>query len=173
MKLSTCISAAALLFVYIVFSFSCSKDEPFDNLNSEVLYSTSFESFSDTVGWGGYCLVSFTDDVPEDGGSQAISIACADIVPHVFFEIGPFAEDSQVIVSCWGKGFGWGGEVSLQYEDTQISIPIQGEDSEWQYFQSSDTLFCPAGENLTVGLLGGGKIQGRILVDLLEVRKVE
>jgi len=162
----------------VLFCYSCSKDEPgkgtvIDFITDNILYANSFESGADTVGLSGYCFVGLEEDTPVGGGEYALSVSCGCFAPHTVLEVGPFEEDQQLIISCWGKGFDMGGSVSLRNSEDIVYIPISGQDSVWQFFESADNLSYTAGETLILEFSAGGIASGIIYVDMLEVRKVE
>ncbi len=156
-----------LLVIFFLAVISCNKDT-----NDEILYLNSFETSSDTAGWKGYCPAVFVDDTPENGGEKSVKLACGCIGPHVYFDIPSCDKDCYLIVNCQGKGAGVGGSVSLKNETGNISLGIDGEIHDWQFFQATDTLFCPAGEKLTMYLSAGGIASGTIYLDMLKVEKV-
>jgi hypothetical protein len=168
----------SVIFLAALFCYSCTKEEPGDGtvidfITDNVLYANSFENEADTVGLSGYCFVSLEEDTPVGGGAYSLFVSCGCIAPHATLEIGPFEEDQQLIISCWGKGADMGGSVSLRNSKDVINISISGQDSVWQFFESVGTLSYTAGETVTLEFSAGGIASGIIYVDMLEVRKVE
>ena len=157
-----------LLVIFFLALFSCNKDP-----NDEILYLNSFENSSDTTGWKG-CSVDLVDDTPENGGKKSVKISCGCIGgPHTYFDIPSCDKDCYLIVTCQGKGAGVGGSVTLKNETGNISLRIDGDIHNWQSFQTTDTLFSPAGEKLTMYLSADGIAGGTIFLDMLQVEKVE
>ncbi len=161
-----------LSVVFFLVLFSCNKEQ-INEPDDEILYFNSFENASDTAGWKGYCFVDLVDEVPENGGKKSVRISCGCIGPHTYFDIPSCEKDCYLIVTCQGKGEGVGGGVALENKTGSIRFGIDGEIHKWQFFQTSDTLFCPAGEKLTMYLIGGGEAGGTIYLDMLQVEKVE
>jgi len=153
-----------------LFMYSCTpSDIEETTLN---FYTNSFETTSDTLGWSGNCWVDFCDDAPIDGGEQSIFVSCGCVVPHVTFLTEPTVQNGRYVISCQAKGADLGGSISLKWDDSEVFIGISGQDSTWQFFQSTDTLFCPIGEKMEVHLSAGGFASGSITVDLLEIKMV-
>lgn len=152
--------------------YSCTKNT---NNGVDTVYFNSFESVADTIDWSpGFCSVELADDVPPNGEEQSLSVSCGCIGPFVSTEIGPYQEDLYVVLSFWGKASGMGGSVHLSNSSYEsIGIYIGNEYSDWEYFDPSDTLFCPAGENLKLSLSAGGIAAGQIGVDLVTIKKVD
>lgn len=137
------------------------------------VYFNSFESEADMRGWdtpGHYELV---DDVPPVGGSRAILITGIDIVPHAYYHIGPFDEDGRYIIGCWAKAVETGSVLLRISVFEMIWFGVEGP--EWTQYVSSDTLYCPAGQKITIGLTAGfGPTHSEeLFVDLLEVSRVD
>ena len=156
----------------LLLGISCTKNVPAPDINTLVLYSNSFENDADTIGWEGYCSVYFTENAPEGGANRSVSVSCGCIVPHESFKIGPFDEDKRLVVSCMARGFYFGGNLSLSYGDMAVGFTIPA-DSTWRYFESLDTLFVPANEDVRLNMSAGGFAAGMIELDLLEVKAVE
>ncbi len=154
-----------------IFTYSCTPDE-IEEVNT-TFYSTSFENAIDTANWQGACWISFSDDVPDGGGNRSVSISCGCIGLYANFLTEPTKNDGLYTISCQGKGLGIGGFIALKYNEKEIGIGLSGQDTIWQYHQSPDTLFCPAGEQMEVYLSAGGLMDGTIKVDLLEITKVD
>jgi hypothetical protein len=135
------------------------------------LYFTSFESAQDTVGWPKYGEMTFSEDVPPDGGGRSIQISGGCIHPHAELEIEGPPWNSYVRIECWGKNLAIGGGLSLSRTDepnTGISLAVT--DSSWTRYVSADSLFCPAGRKLRIEIGAGGFVASAMLVDLLAVR---
>ena len=45
--------------------------------------------------------------------------------------------------------------------------------SDWKFYQSTDTLYCPANRQLKLSLASGGIVAGAMLVDLIEIIEVK
>jgi|GEM_PF-3660246 len=139
--------------------------------DNSIIYSNSFESIKDTIGWLGY-LELYKEAAPGNGSYSAhVSGGC--IWPHAWYILSPFNEDGYFILRCWAKDLGVGGIAGIMPGNDhfkQVRISVHG--NEWKYYESSDTLFCPAGESITLFLGAGGIIASAMLVDKLEIVKI-
>jgi hypothetical protein len=139
-------------------------------LPGERLYFNSFESLADTVGWSGYGVRTFSSEAPPGGGNQSLNVSGGCIWPHAFFTLGPSPEDHNVTLRCWGKKLLGGGTVSLRVVGSQtkeIRIPVI--DSVWTQYHASQSLFCPADQQLEISMGAGGIVAGAMLVDMVEI----
>ncbi len=140
----------------------------------QVIYFNSFESPNDTVGWQGYGSRKFYSDAPPDGGKQSLYVSGACIVPHAWITLGPFDKDEYFILSCYGKNLQIGGGASIQIEGNYSKgAYVYIDKKEWTFYQSADTLFCPAGKKIMLSMGAGGIVASAILVDKLEVIKLD
>lgn len=147
---------------------SCEKE----NNMGEQIYFNSFESQSDTVGWRGYAF-SFYNDAPLPGGKKSLSISGGCILPHAEYTISAQNTDCHLILKLWGKNLSNGGGVYLYVNKAgyrEISFDVSEKD--WTLYESQDTLFCPANTSLTLGIIAGGIAASSILVDMIEIRKL-
>jgi hypothetical protein len=138
---------------------------------SQIIYSNSFESPLDTIGWMGF--MEFRNEAPPGGGNQSVFISGGCIWPHAWIEIGPFNESSSYIIRCWGKDLQIGGGVSIYVEgeySNQVNINVNGK--EWKYYTSENSLFCPAGKKIIIAMGAGGIVASAILIDEIELVKV-
>jgi photosystem II stability/assembly factor-like uncharacterized protein len=155
------------MFIIIIFLISLSS-----SVYAQVIYSNSFESTQDTVGWSGY--MEFRDDTPPDGGNQSVYISGGCIWPHAWIELGPFDYDGFYKVRCWGKNLGIGGSVSINdVEGFSPEVSVFINESEWTFYESIDTLFCPAGKRIVLSLGAGGIVWSAMLIDKVEVINVQ
>ena len=138
------------------------------------VYFNSFEAGKDTVEWRGYGGIKFMKDAPVGGGKQSLQVAGGCIWPHANFVLPAFRHDGYFIVQCWGKNLMTGGGLELNlagdYAKSGIGISIQNPD--WTFYESTDTLYCPANRNLELLLGAGGIVPSAMLVDLIQVIKV-
>jgi len=145
-----------------------------DQIPEQILYSSSFESQSDTIGWKGHCWMEFSEEVSLQAGNQSLMVSCGCIGPWAYLDLPPVEEDSKLILSCWAKKYGLGAYVGMSLgEDFPDPVLIHVQDTLWQFFEAADTLFCPAGEQVRLHLSAGGIAAGSIYVDLLEVKRVD
>ncbi|HVO75567.1 MAG TPA: YCF48-related protein [Ignavibacteriaceae bacterium] len=156
---------AALLFIFNLSSYSF----------TQVIYSNSFETPQDTIGLHGYGSIQFNSDAPPDGGNQSLYISGGCLWPHALFELGSFNSNGLYIIRCWGKNLQIGGDVSLNVEG---NLPLNGinisvNEKNWTYYESAETLFCPAGKKLELSMNAGGIAASAMLVDKIEVVNVQ
>ena len=147
---------------------SCEKE----NNAGQRIYFNSFESQSDTAGWIGYAF-NFANDVPKHGGKKSLSISGGCIIPHAEYIINPQSTDCYLSLKLWGKNLSNGGGVFLYVNKAgyrEISFDVSEKD--WTMYESKDTLFCPANTSLTLGIISGGIAASSILVDMIEIRKL-
>ena len=151
--------------------------EPDQDEDDGVIYFNSFESSADTAGWWGYGDAEFQTDTPPEGGNQSLFVTGTCIAPHFCLDLAPAYEERHLILRCWGKDLAIGGGASLEWFDEEHeqykSIHIGISDTVWTTYESKDTLFCPASQTLTLHLGAGGIVYSAILVDLVEVIRVE
>jgi hypothetical protein len=143
----------------------------------ELVYSCSFESEMEIGDWSIPGNHELTDDVPLGGGSTSIWVSGIDVLPHARYAIPGADQDGYYVLRCWAKkeipvaSPECGGLVSLTLREEQgIELCVQAW--EWTRYESPDTLFCPAGEELLIELSGGGHLASpptKLYVDLLEV----
>jgi hypothetical protein len=148
---------------------SCEKA----NNAGQQIYFNSFESQSDTTGWKGHAF-NFANDVPEHGGKTSLSVSGGCVLPHAEYIIKPQSTDSYLSFKFWGKNLSNGGYVFLSVNKAgykEISFDVTEKD--WTMFESKDTLFCPANTSLTLGIIAGGIAASSIVVDMIEIRKLD
>jgi len=158
----------ALMFFFILMLFSCEKE----NDPGQQIYFNSFESQSDTVGWIGYAF-NFANDVPKHGGTKSLSVSGGCLIPHAEYTVPSQNSDCYLIVKFWGKNVSNGGSVYLYVNKAgykEISFDVSGKD--WTLYESRDTLFCPANTSLTLGAMAGGISSSAIIIDMVEIRKL-
>jgi len=135
--------------------------------HGRVIYSTSFEAPRDTVGWCALGLLELVGERPPGGGRQTLSVSGGCLIPHASHTIPATRENRRLVLRALAK-FVRGGSVELGVEGhPSIYVPVSLK--EWQ---SEDTLFCPAGVAPRIRIMGGGIIQGGILVERIEVVQV-
>jgi len=167
MKLST-----ALLYCLIV-PFNACKDPVGPDLTRNVFFN-SFESQSDTVGWVRYGGMAFVADAPPNGGKQSVRVAGGCIVPHALFQFNGPPLGGTVVLQCWGKNLAIGGGVSLyRVGNDSKRIWISIADSIWTFKQAEQILQCQPGDRLAIEMMSGGFAPSSMLIDLLEVKKVD
>jgi len=165
-----------VILLSFFFFLSCEKNlesdpEPVYPIDS--FYFNSFESSSDIDEWyliGGCEIV---EEAPEVGGKYALKVSGGCVIPHAFYRFDPLTEDCSFMLKCWGKNLSHGGSVSLQADNHSGSVHISVSDSSWTNYISKDTLHCKTGSSLVLELNSGGIISSSMLVDQIEITKLD
>jgi hypothetical protein len=153
----------SILFILFSINLSCEKDK----IGTDYIYYSSFEKETDLTGWvGSYQL---QNNAPPGGRLQSMYISGGCVVPHVSFELGPFPEDLNLSVECWGKNLDLGGNVTLTTEDYNSFVYLSIEDESWKHYTTDSVLFCPAGKKLQVELSSGGFVPSSMLIDRIKI----
>jgi hypothetical protein len=162
----------AFVFFILFLMISCEKEKEITGAGQQI-YFNSFESQSDTIGWKGYAF-RFADDTPEHGGSGSLLVSGGCIIPHAQYTLPPQNSDSYMTLKFWGKNLSNGGGVFLSVNKPgykPLSFDVSGKD--WTLYENHDSLFCPANASLTLGITAGGIIGSSILIDMIEIRKLD
>lgn len=139
--------------------------------NAFIVYSNSFESSADTIGWLG--SMQFREEAAPDGGRSSALISGGCIWPHFWIDFPPAAENRYYLIRCWGKSLEQGGIIGIRTATDEINEAlITVNDTIWTYYESLDTLFCPAGTKITLFMGSGGIIPGSMLIDNVEIIKL-
>lgn len=161
--------------ILMLFLSGCKKSEQTapEQSKEEQIYFNSFESPSDTLGWGGELTIM--NEAPPSGGKHSIYISGACNAPHAYVTLTGPASESHLILRCWGKNLSNGGDVELRRTSDWYKPPIGIfiSDTVWTSYQSKDTLFCPAHDTLSLELTSGGYSPSAMLIDLIEVVRVQ
>lgn len=137
-----------------------------------IIYTNSFESPRDTIGWKGF--MKFHPDAPAEGGKQSACISGGCIWPHAWIELPAPRNDGRFLLRCWGKNLGIGGSLSIEAEGNYYkSAAISIHEKEWTFYESAETLFCPAGKKIILALASGGFAPSSMLVDRIEIAEVD
>ena len=158
--------------VFILTFLSCEKENTKENTLEQQIYFNSFESQSDTVGWIGYAF-NFANDVPKHGGTKSLSVSGGCLITHAEYIVPTQNTDCYLTVKFWGKNLSNGCSVNLYVNKTgykEISFDVS--EKVWTLYESRDTLFCPANTSLTLSASAGGFISSAILIDMVEIRKL-
>jgi hypothetical protein len=140
----------------------------------ENLYFNSFESSADTAGWWGYAQLEFRSDVPPTGGKQSLFVSGGCIVPHGAYSFINTSADGYIVLKSWGKSLIGGGSVVLRLNSGyRWGLSCSIHDTVWTLYRSVDSLFCKKNDTLFIEVMSGGIKPGAMLVDLIEVSKVQ
>ncbi len=165
--------SSALLFYSLIVLFIACTDPTEPDLRSDVFFN-SFESQSDTVGWVRYGGMAFVADAPPNGGKQSVRVTGGCIVPHALFQFSGPPLGGTVVLQCWGKNLAIGGGVSLyRVGNDSKRIWISVTDTIWTFKQAEQVLQCQPGDRLAIEMMSGGIAPSSMLIDLLEVKKVD
>jgi len=138
------------------------------------IYSHSFESPADTIGWSGYGSLELYPSAPGGGGSWSVRVSGGCVVPHAQTRIRIQSDVGQVVLQCWGKNLALGGGVQLyKISDQSVRISVQITDTVWTQSRSTETLTCSANDTLVLEMVSGGIIYSAMLIDKLEILKVQ
>ena len=171
MKFRKLIYKILLLIALFVAGCRLSTDGIDDTGN--VVYSNSFESARDTLGWRGYGMIGFRNDPSPGGGKQSLYVSGGCFVPHAVFKIQPQLENGYYVLQGWGKNLDNGGFVELHIADSVKSISFDVSDKEWKFYQSADTLYSPANLQFKLNMISGGLVSSSMLIDQIQVKRVE
>ena len=147
-----------LMVFTISFLFGCKKtSQPNENLpikeSSEILYSNSFESLSDTIGWKGYGFYKFYSDFSPNGGKQSLYVTGGDISPQAMVELPALTKEGRIILKFWGRSLHRDGSVRLSAMTPAFPLPtiwVSFQDTIWK--QYSDTLLLPSSYKLQLSI---------------------
>ena len=160
-----CFLLATVTFVALGCADEVAEYQP----GEAIVYFNSFETDEETEGIPSEML---SDQAPKGGGGQSLVITGGCIVPHLELEIGPFAAEVAVTMSCWGKtNRGLSGALMLRTDAASLALEIDSED--WRKFQTDTSLVIPAATPATLSFISGGFIPVTTYYDRIEVRIVE
>ena len=159
-----------ILLGFIMF-LSCEKELGPDDLTDHV-YFNSFEFSSDTIGWIGISSNDIIEEAPESGGLKSLRVSGGCVIPHASYSIGLLTEECSIVLQCWGKNLSNGGSVTLHIKDGPGIVFISVDEESWTHYISKDTLNCPVGSELDLELISGGFLSSSMLIDLIEIKKV-
>lgn len=160
------------LILICLILISCEKDTIHFN-PSEHIYFNSFEQSTDTIGWEGIGLGNIKEDAPESGGKYSLFVSGGCIIPHVVYKFATVQEECYVVLKCWGKNLSNGGGINLHAVNGSGGLSISISDTNWTSYVSKDTLLSPADGILELNLIAGGIFGSSMLVDLIEIVKVD
>lgn len=165
-----------LLILGVFLMMSCSQQlrQKAETTKNTVFFN-SFESTQDTLRWYWTESPSFSADTPPGGGTRSLKVEGGMMLPSGTFVSQPLRNGGYFTVQCWGKSLDFGGYIELStVADHDISEAIQAHivEPEWQPVAADGILYCPPNKSLMLTLHAGMLVEGGILVDMLEVKKV-
>ncbi len=148
----------------------CGSISPLD----EVLYYNPFEGESDLQGWYGLSATNLNDDTPTVGGEHSVYISGGCVMPTSEFILPATNENQIIIIECFGKNLGLGGNVTLyaggNYANEFVMAIL---DTNWKHYRSDDKFFWPAYNTLSICLNSGGFVASAMLIDELKIVSVD
>jgi hypothetical protein len=139
----------------------------------EILFSTSFESDRDTIGFRGFGFFDFVNDCPKAGGFRSLAVYGSDFAPHASLTLAALEDSQEVVLSFWARNV----QGNLQnYSDVRLievlnqqnhGIWLSVSDTVWRNY--SDTLDFPPGQPLRLWITSGGVNPGGMHLDLIKV----
>lgn len=138
-----------------------------------VLYTNSFESSLDTIGWKGSGFYRFYPESAPNCGTQSLCVTGGDVAPQAMTTLPPLTKESRIILQLWARCLHWDGSVRLSAITSTTPMPtiwVSFQDSLWK--QYSDTLLMPVGCTMELSLDANGKKGGEILVDQITVLQI-
>lgn len=159
-----------LLVCFFAFC-SCAEMSITEDTKKHVFFS-SFESLSDTTNWFGIYRDNIVDEAPKQGGDKSVRIAGGCLIPHASCTVD-ISEECHVMLKCYGKNLSNGGSVHMRNDNTNEASSISISDKEWKHYTGSDTIYCPANSSLNLQLNSGGFAPSSMLVDVIEIIKIE
>ncbi len=139
------------------------------------VFYNSFETPQDTTLWYWAGTCQFSADAAPGGGKHALLIKGGKLLPAGSFITQPLKYGGYFTLRFWGKMVDIGGYIELStIADHEIreSIHVPILESTWMPLTSADTLYCPPNQSLMLTVQAGAMVDGQVLVDMLEVRKV-
>jgi hypothetical protein len=171
------ISALVLVSLMVLAVLCCSRNDcdVAGPCCDDLLYFNSFESNADTVGWHGNGGIAFSRDTAPRGGSRSLSVSGGCIFPHVTYTLEPVRERGSYTIRLWAKAILQNGSVLLRIADMPGNPPvsISVDQPEWASYTTDRQICCPAGRSLVIEMDSGGFSPGEMLVDLVEVIRVD
>lgn len=136
---------------------------------SSTIYINSFETNDDTNGWAGIDVSMFVDDPAPGCGEKSLFIGGGCVMPTASKRIS-ITENGNYKLSCWGKTTVNGGNIHLiKNEDEVVELIISG--NEWSFFESTDSIYLEAGDEVSLEIWVGGIIYDDLFCDNLAVIK--
>ncbi len=161
-----------LVFFLAIMLFGCSNQkENIEIVPDGIIYSNSFENAMDLEDFEGMEF-NLSSDTPVGGGDSSLVVSGGCLVPHLYFELGPFDETQHLSFSIYGKAQDiFGGTVMLSLlNDPHTNISIEVQHSDWTLYETANSIEVPVGEKINVVFQSGGIIEVTTLFDLLEIK---
>ena len=159
------------LFICFIF-YSCNNSVSSDELN--VVYSNSFETGRDTIGWQGLYSFMFINDPAPRSGNKSLFIGGGCVQPAASFEFLRNLPRGKYKITCWAKIGINGGSISFtEGSQTDWGSTVSPRDSVWRYYESKVPSNFSGSSNLKIEIFAGGIIPANIYIDNLKVIRLE
>jgi hypothetical protein len=169
------LSPISILLIASSLILGCHNSTPTSPSNgNDILYSNSFESSADTVGWSGYGDFRLYASAPPGGGTRSLRVSGGCIVPHASKRIVVSSSGGTFGLRCWAKNLSLGGGVQLfKSSDPFHGLSIQVSDTTWTALESSGSLACSPTDTLVLTFCSGGIVASAMLVDEVRIYRVQ
>ena len=165
-----------ILFVAGMAFTGCVKQYSSKNMPKNTVFYNSFEFPQDTINWYWAKESKFTSDTPPGGGKKALRILGNLATPAASFLSQRIKNGGYFTIQCWGKMVDIGGYIELATitnHEKKDAIHVSVLEEEWHLVSTADTLYCPPNSNLMLSIQAGLLMDGTILVDMLQIKKVK
>ena len=138
----------------------------------DIIYFKSIESMRDLSDWDEVGAASIKEDAPPNGGRYSLQIAGGCIVPHAYVDLKPLSEQCRLRLRFWGKNLTNSGQVVLGAGNFGDGTSVSVDEKDWRYYESP-IINGKKNQVLRLNLLSGGYVPSAMLIDLIEIVKVE
>ena len=122
-----------LTILLLLLSISACEEE--NILQHRKIYINSFESMDDVVEWVGAYRLS--DDTPPTGGDSSLVVSGGCVVPHIYFEYGPFPEETPIFISIYGKTITLYGSIAIMLKEDRTNYRyLHIKEPKWTYYET-------------------------------------
>ncbi|NOX89664.1 MAG: hypothetical protein GXO77_11605 [Calditrichaeota bacterium] len=142
--------------------------------DKNAVYYTSFEIPEDLTPWKGYASLSLFDETFPGGGKHSVMVSGGCVVPHGELQLKN-RKEGYYRLQGWAKNLSSGGNIRFFIKNFNQNgrYSIYVADNNWKFYQSADSLYCPEDSTIVVWMFSGGIVPSSMLVDELQVVKIE
>lgn len=175
------LSLALVVLVVCLWLSGCTKhieiETPEEIPAAKTVFFNSFESTRDTLSWYWASGCNLTPDVPPGGGTISMRVKGEEgqLLPAASFITRPLSRGGRFLLQCWGKVEDIGGFIQLAtVSNYEIRETVEAHilDPEWHFVRSNDTLYCPPNSSLMLTMQAGTAVNGSMLVDMIQIKKI-
>jgi hypothetical protein len=166
--------AGVILFSCMFISCAKKSTAP----TSGPIYFSSFESPEEATGWHGITEDMFVDHPAPNGGIRSLYIGGGCIQPAAYNDLPSQTTGGSYTISCWGKlqKSPQEGNVLLTVanggaKSKQVQLTIV--DEEWRFYESEESLHCPANCQLRLEIFIGGFCSAYMFIDCIKIEKTK